>query len=133
MNESSAVTSTLATLRGDSSGEERVVDRFVFFKITPCCSILLLACFFQVRDEHRTDYDAGRGGWGAQAQKAERERREVYADAMEGPGAVAGGGGDWERGGEGEGQFSVCYLKVHPAYACILILIKVLNLQKSQI
>ncbi|KAG8954635.1 nuclear cap binding complex subunit [Tulasnella sp. 424] len=61
----------------------------------------------QVRDEHRQDYDAGRGGWGAM-QKAEQERRAaeearrkeregVYADAQEGPGAVAGGGGDWQQ------------------------------------
>ncbi|KAF8631408.1 hypothetical protein AX17_005086 [Amanita inopinata Kibby_2008] len=54
----------------------------------------------QVRDEHRQDYDPGRGGWGAQAQKIEIERRreveERYADAQEGPGAVATGGGDWK-------------------------------------
>ncbi|KIJ44095.1 hypothetical protein M422DRAFT_30620 [Sphaerobolus stellatus SS14] len=54
----------------------------------------------QVRDEHRQDYDAGRGGWGAQAQRLEMERRrEVearYQDAGEGPNAVAGGGGDWK-------------------------------------
>jgi len=58
----------------------------------------------QVRDEHRADYDAGRGGWGAQQQKAEAERRrdreEVYADAQEGPGAVAGGGEDWKQTAE---------------------------------
>ncbi|PSR74110.1 hypothetical protein PHLCEN_2v10066 [Hermanssonia centrifuga] len=54
----------------------------------------------QVRDEHRSDYDPGRGGWGAQAQRVEIERRreveERYADAQEGPGAVAGGGDDWK-------------------------------------
>ena len=54
----------------------------------------------QVRDEHRQDYDPGRGGWGAQAQKLEIERRreveERYADAQDGPGAVAGGGGEWK-------------------------------------
>jgi len=53
----------------------------------------------QVRDEHRQDYDAGRGGWGAQAQfqmRAQREREAVYADARDGPGAVAVGGGDWK-------------------------------------
>ncbi|KAG5728340.1 hypothetical protein E4T56_gene19211 [Termitomyces sp. T112] len=54
----------------------------------------------QVRDEHRQDYDPGRGGWGAQAQRLEAERRreveERYADAQDGPGAVAGGGGDWK-------------------------------------
>ncbi|EKM83033.1 hypothetical protein AGABI1DRAFT_111556 [Agaricus bisporus var. burnettii JB137-S8] len=54
----------------------------------------------QVRDEHRQDYDPGRGGWGAQAQRLEIERRreveERYADAQDGPGAVAGGGEDWK-------------------------------------
>jgi nuclear cap-binding protein subunit 2 len=61
----------------------------------------------QVRDEHRQDYDPGRGGWGAQAQKLEIERRreveERYADAQEGPGAVAGGGEDWKEA-EGAGE-----------------------------
>ncbi len=56
--------------------------------------------FVQVRDEHRSDYDPGRGGWGAQAQRAEIERRreveERYMDAETGPGAVAGGGEDWK-------------------------------------
>ncbi|EAU88206.2 cap-binding protein CPB20 [Coprinopsis cinerea okayama7 len=55
----------------------------------------------QVRDEHRQDYDPGRGGWGAQAQRLEIERRreveERYADAQDGPGAVASGGGDWKQ------------------------------------
>lgn len=55
----------------------------------------------QVRDEHRQDYDPGRGGWGAQAQRQEIERRreveERYADAQDGPGAVAGGGGEWKQ------------------------------------
>lgn len=55
----------------------------------------------QVRDEHRQDYDPGRGGWGAQAQRAEIERRreveERYADAQDGPGAVAGGGEEWKQ------------------------------------
>lgn len=54
----------------------------------------------QVRDEHRADYDPGRGGWGAQAQRLEIERRreveERYADAQEGPGAATTGGGDWK-------------------------------------
>lgn len=54
----------------------------------------------QVRDEHRQDYDPGRGGWGAQAQRQEIERRreveERYADAQDGPGAVAGGGEEWK-------------------------------------
>lgn len=53
----------------------------------------------QVRDEHREDYDPGRGGWGAQAQKLEADRRreveERYADTT---GIVAGGGGDWRQG-----------------------------------
>ncbi|KAF9651509.1 RNA-binding domain-containing protein [Thelephora ganbajun] len=52
----------------------------------------------QVRDEHREDYDPGRGGWGAQAQRMEAERRreveERYADTT---GIVAGGGGDWKQ------------------------------------
>ncbi|KAG8834430.1 nuclear cap binding complex subunit [Serendipita sp. 400] len=57
----------------------------------------------QVRDEHRQDYDPGRGGWGAQAQaQQEQERRrnreQVYADAQDVPGAVAGGGEDWKEG-----------------------------------
>ncbi|EIN07427.1 RNA-binding domain-containing protein [Punctularia strigosozonata HHB-11173 SS5] len=51
----------------------------------------------QVRDEHRQDYDPGRGGWGAQAQRAEIERRreveERYADVGTDP--MARGGGDW--------------------------------------
>ncbi|SRR5260221_8481254 len=55
----------------------------------------------QVRDEHRQDYDPGRGGWGAQAQRLEAERRreveERYEDAQDGPGAVASGGGDWKQ------------------------------------
>ncbi|KZT59772.1 RNA-binding domain-containing protein [Calocera cornea HHB12733] len=46
----------------------------------------------QVRDEHRQDYDAGRGGWGAQA-----AREAVYADAETGPNAVATGGGVWKQ------------------------------------
>ncbi|KAI0035046.1 RNA-binding domain-containing protein [Vararia minispora EC-137] len=54
----------------------------------------------QVRDEHRTDYDPGRGGWGAQALRAEIERRreveERYADVEQGA-PVAGGGGDWKQ------------------------------------
>jgi len=62
----------------------------------------------QVRDEHRQDYDPGRGGWGAQAQKLEIERRreveERYADAQDGPGAVAGGGGDWKESNEVRGE-----------------------------
>ncbi|EIM89912.1 RNA-binding domain-containing protein [Stereum hirsutum FP-91666 SS1] len=53
----------------------------------------------QVRDEHRQDYDPGRGGWGAQAQRLEIERRrEVearYADTEPG-GPVAAGGEDWK-------------------------------------
>lgn len=61
----------------------------------------------QVRDEHRQDYDPGRGGWGAQAQRLEIERRreveERYADAQEGPGAVAGGGEEWKEA-EGAGE-----------------------------
>ena len=56
-----------------------------------------------MRDEHRQDYDPGRGGWGAQAQRAEIERRreveERYNDAQDVPGAVAGGGGDYKEMG----------------------------------
>lgn len=50
----------------------------------------------QVRDEHREDYDPGRGGWGAQAQ-AERKlaAEQKYIDTT---GIVAGGGGDWKQG-----------------------------------
>ena len=52
----------------------------------------------QVRDKHRQDYDAGRGGWGAQAQWPKIERRckvkEQYTDTTDGPGTVTGGGGD---------------------------------------
>jgi nuclear cap-binding protein subunit 2 len=52
-----------------------------------------------VRDEHRQDYDPGRGGWGAQAQRLEIERRreaeERYADgANSGPMAI--GGEEWK-------------------------------------
>lgn len=51
----------------------------------------------QVRDEHRQDYDPGRGGWGAQAQmERRREVEERYLDAQDGPGAVASGGGEWK-------------------------------------
>lgn len=61
-----------------------------------------------MRDEHRQDYDPGRGGWGAQAQRLEIERRreveERYADAEEGPGAVAGGGGDWKEAAKSAGE-----------------------------
>jgi len=51
----------------------------------------------QVRDEHRQDYDPGRGGWGAQAQQERRkEVEERYIDVQDGPGAVASGGGEWK-------------------------------------
>jgi len=53
----------------------------------------------QVRDEHRQDYDPGRGGWGAQAQRLEIERRrqveERYADVEQGA-PVAVGGEEWK-------------------------------------
>ncbi|KAJ3524841.1 hypothetical protein NM688_g8493 [Phlebia brevispora] len=62
----------------------------------------------QVRDEHRADYDPGRGGWGAQAQRLEIERRreveERYQDTQDGPGAVAGGGGEWKQVGNANEQ-----------------------------
>ena len=65
----------------------------------------------QVRDEHRADYDPGRGGWGAQAQRLEIERRreveERYADAQDGPGAVAEGGGDWKEAANGVAEKSL--------------------------
>jgi|SRR5712672_413134 len=57
---------------------------------------------FEVRDEHRQDYDAGRGGWGAQAQKLESEKRRAeefearYADP-EHVGAMVIGGGEWKQ------------------------------------
>lgn len=54
---------------------------------------------FEVRDEHRQDYDPGRGGWGAQAQRLEIERRrqveERYADADQ-TGPMAIGGEEWK-------------------------------------
>lgn len=51
----------------------------------------------QVRDEHRQDYDPGRGGWGAQAQRLEVERRKAVEERyQEGPGTAAIGGGDWK-------------------------------------
>lgn len=50
-----------------------------------------------MRDEHRQDYDPGRGGWGAQAQRLEIERRrqveERYADHS---GPMAIGGEEWK-------------------------------------
>ncbi|KAH9966591.1 RNA-binding domain-containing protein [Russula dissimulans] len=55
----------------------------------------------QVRDEHRQDYDPGRGGWGAQAQKIESDKRRAeevqqrYADP-EHVGATVVGGGEWK-------------------------------------
>jgi hypothetical protein len=53
----------------------------------------------EVRDEHRQDYDPGRGGWGAQAQRLEIERRrqveERYADVEQGA-PVAVGGEEWK-------------------------------------
>lgn len=57
----------------------------------------------QVRDEHRQDYDAGRGGWGAQAQQMQeqerrRAREQLYGDSQDVPGAVAAGGGEWKEG-----------------------------------
>ncbi|QRV86240.1 RNA recognition motif protein [Ceratobasidium sp. AG-Ba] len=46
----------------------------------------------QVRDELRQDYDAGRGGWGAQAQRERREEVIYEQQAI-----AAGGGGDWKQ------------------------------------
>ena len=81
-----------------SLAEERAVARYV--RVCSPSRVCRLTCDRQVRDEHRQDYDPGRGGWGAQAQRAEIERRreveERYNDAQDVPGAVAGGGGDWK-------------------------------------
>lgn len=68
----------------------------VFFQ-----SHALNGAILEVRDEHRQDYDPGRGGWGAQAQKSESERRrqeveERYADVEQGA-PVAVGGGEWKQ------------------------------------
>lgn len=91
---------TSAIRRVDNSVEERVVARCVSRLILTTELSFIHYTNFQVRDEHRQDYDAGRGGWGAQAQRAEMERRREldarYADAQDGPGAVAGGGEDWK-------------------------------------
>lgn len=96
MNVSSVATSTSDTERDDSSVVERVGDRYA---LSCSVTIYVLNDDMKVRDEHRADYDPGRGGWGAQAQRLEIERRreveERYADAQDGPGAVAGGGEDW--------------------------------------
>lgn len=52
-----------------------------------------------MRDEHRQDYDPGRGGWGAQAQRLEIERRrqveERYADG-DNSAPMAIGGEEWK-------------------------------------
>ena len=71
--------------RGKSGGQVRILPDYAaqHTNLNP-----------QVRDEYRQDYDPGRGGWGAQARRREVEER--YADAEEGPGAVAQGGGDWK-------------------------------------
>ena len=100
-NELFGATLTSGTRKVGSSDVVRAADRYVYpliyhhHKPQQTDNV-----YFQVRDEHRTDYDAGRGGWGAQAQRAEMERRraqeERYADAQDGPGAVATGGGDWK-------------------------------------
>lgn len=96
MSESSAATLTLGIKTVDSSAEVGVVGRYVLIFGFWWVSDDYLR---QVRDEHRQDYDAGRGGWGAQAQFQMRAQRErLYADAKDGPGAVAVGGGDWKEG-----------------------------------
>lgn len=98
MSELSAATLTQGIKTVGSSAEDGVVGRYVL--IFWFC-LELINHPRQVRDEHRQDYDAGRGGWGAQAQfqmRAQREREAVYADAKDGPGAVAVGGGDWKEG-----------------------------------
>lgn len=100
MSVSFGATSTSAIGRGDNSVVVRVVGRYATRHEYRRHGLTLDN---QVRDEHRQDYDPGRGGWGAQAQRLEIERRreveERYADAQDGPGAVAGGGGDWKEAG----------------------------------
>jgi len=62
----------------------------------------------QVRDEHRQDYDPGRGGWGAPGGrnlrlKRRREVEERYADAQGGPwSCLLGGGEDWKEAERGQ-------------------------------
>lgn len=100
----SAVTSIWDIKKVVNSGEAKAAVRSVTAHLPTLQVIFISRTFddFQVRDEHRQDYDAGRGGWGAQAQRLEMERRreveERYADAQDGPGAVAVGGGDWKEG-----------------------------------
>lgn len=100
MSVSSGATSTSAIGRDDNLVAARVVGRYAGALEYGEHALTRNG---QVRDEHRQDYDPGRGGWGAQAQRLEIERRreveERYADAQEGPGAVAGGGGDWKEAG----------------------------------
>ena len=60
--------------------EERAVDRFV--KCIRFSRLGVLTKGMQVRDEHRTDYDPGRGGWGAQAQRLEIERRREVEETL---------------------------------------------------
>lgn len=80
--------------RGKSGGQVILYFRLLVLLVTEVWRVV-----YQVRDEHRQDYDPGRGGWGAQAQRLEIERRrEVearYADTEPG-GPVAAGGEDWK-------------------------------------
>lgn len=88
----------MATRKAGSSDGERAAARYA-----DSCFFITYALHdatFKVRDEHRQDYDPGRGGWGAQAQRLEIERRrqeveERYADVEQGA-PVAIGGGEWK-------------------------------------
>ncbi|THH10783.1 hypothetical protein EW145_g1088 [Phellinidium pouzarii] len=92
----------------EGGGVKRIIMGLDRNTRTPCgfcfveyyTNVEALACMRYVRDEHRQDYDAGRGGWGAHAQRVEMERRREldarYTDSQDGPGAVAGGGEDWK-------------------------------------
>jgi nuclear cap-binding protein subunit 2 len=77
----------------------RAVDRYASFPVPWFCHATDDAAL-EVRDEHRQDYDPGRGGWGAQAQRIEIERRrqveERYADVEQGA-PVAIGGEEWQQ------------------------------------
>ena len=84
-----------------SSDAVKVVARYAFPIYYFFVSHALNDAILEVRDEHRQDYDPGRGGWGAQAQKLEIERRrleveERYADVEQGA-PVAVGGGEWKQ------------------------------------
>lgn len=59
-----------------------------------------LRCSLKYMTRHRQDYDPGRSGWGARAQRLEMDRRREMGrgtDVQDGPWAVAGGGGEWKQ------------------------------------